>query len=611
MNSALKRLIKKKQRTYNRAKKYQREEDWIEYKNLQHQTKSTIRQRHTQYLSNISNPQNGDNRMKRFWHYIKGKRQDNIGIGALKNQTGNIVTDSSEKAEILNEQFKSVFTIEDTTCIPDMGVSPYPPISNIDITVNGVRNLLDKCDVNKSPGPDNIHGTFLKHTASEIAPLLTHLFQQSLDTGTVPTSWKQANVTPIFKKGDKLDPRNYRPVSLTSLVCKTLEHILTSQIMKYLEANSILTDVQYGFRSKRSCEAQLFLTIDDFARALDSKLQVDVAILDFAKAFDKVAHARLAQKLNFYGIRGQLLQWLQSFLANRSQQVVVDGRQSSLCNVTSGVPQGSVLGPVLFLLYINDIVTNIHSQMRLFADDCLIYRPIHSPEDQNILQSDLDKLSAWGDVWQMKFNVQKCCIMQLSTSPSTNSFCYTMCRSPLQVVEEHNYLGILLDNKLSWTPHINSLCRKANRLLGFLRRTLHHCPSHLKEHAYKQIVLPSVEYCCPIWDPDKQTSIRKLEMIQHRAARFVLNRPWRRDCRDSVTDMLTTLHWQTLEKRRKQSRLMLLFKFTNSLIYVPNLYLPALSPVVSTRANHPLKLRHSYIYTPEQTVIEAHFYPRQ
>ena len=183
--------------------------------------------------------------------------------------------------------------------------------------------------------------------------------------------------------------------------------ILTSQIMKYLEANSILTDVQYGFRSKRSCEAQLFLTIDDFARALDSKLQVDVAILDFAKAFDKVAHARLAQKLNFYGIRGQLLQWLQSFLANRSQQVVVDGRQSSLCNVTSGVPQGSVLGPVLFLLYINDIVTNIHSQMRLFADDCLIYRPIHSPEDQNILQSDLDKLSAWADVWQMKFNVQK------------------------------------------------------------------------------------------------------------------------------------------------------------------------------------------------------------
>jgi len=184
--------------------------------------------------------------------------------------------------------------------------------------------------------------------------------------------------------------------------------------------------------------------------------------------------------------------------------------------------------------------------------------------------------------------------MQLSTSPSTNSFCYTMCRTPLQVVEEHNYLGILLDNKLSWTPHINSLCRKTNHLLGFLRRILHHFPSHLKEHAYKQIILPSVEYCCSIWDPYQQTSIHKLEMIQHRVACFVLNRPRRKNCRDSVTDML---NWQTLEKCRKQSRLMLLFKFANSLIYVPNQYLPAPSPVTSTRANHPLKLLHIYART--------------
>jgi len=136
---------------------------------------------------------------------------------------------------------------------------------------------------------------------------------------------------------------------------------------------------------------------------------------------------------------------------------------------------------------------------------------------------------------------------------------------------------------LSWTPHVNSLCRKGNRLLGFLRRTLNHCPSHLKEHAYKQIVLPSVEYYCSIWDPYQQTSIHKLEMIQHCAARFVLNKPWRRNCRDSVTDMLTTLNWQTLEKRRKQSRLILLFKFTNSLIYVPNQYLPALFLLQGTR----------------------------
>ena len=528
--------------------------------------------------------------MKRFWHYIKGKRQDNIGISALKSQSGNIVTESSEKAQILNNHFKSVFTIEDTSCIPDKGVSPYPSIPGFDITSSGVRNLLANCDTNKSPGPDNIHAAFLKQVASEIAPLLTHLFNQSLTEGTVPASWKQAYVTPIYKKGTKTDPRNYRPVSLTSLICKTLEHILTSQIMRHLESNNILTDVQYGFRSMRSCEAQLFLTIDDFGRAVDKKLQVDVAILDFAKAFDKVAHARLAHKLNYYGVRGPLLLWLQSFLTDRTQKVIIDGSYSSPCHVTSGVPQGSVLGPVLFLIYINDIIANIHSQLRLFADDCLLYRPIHSSDDHKILQSDLDSLSSWADIWQMEFNVKKCCIMQISALHSTSSFPYKMYDIPLQFVKNHHYLGILLDNKLSWTPHINSLCSKANHLLGFLRRTLHHCPSNLKEHAYKQIVLPSIEYCSSIWDPHQKSFIHKLEMIQHRAARFVLNKPWRRNYRDSITEMLQTLNWSSLEKRRKQSRLILLFKFLNNMIHIPTEYLPTPSPLTNTRSNHNRKL---------------------
>ena len=259
-----------------------------------------------------------------------------------------------------------------------------------------------------------------------------------------------------------------------------------------------------------------------------------MAILDFEKAFDKVAHSRLTHKLNYYGIRRELLQWIQSFLTNRTQRVVVDGTYSSPCSVTSGVPQGSVLGPVLFLIYINDITSNIHSQLRLFADDCLIYRPINSPEDHTILQNDLLKLSIWANIWQMKFNVKKCCILKVSTLRTTRNFTYIMYSIPLQVVEQHHYLGVLLNNKLSWIPHIHLICNKANRLLGLLRRNLYHCPSYLKEHAYKQIVLPSTDYCSTIWDPYQQTSIHKLEMIQHRAARFVLNKPWRRNHRDSI-----------------------------------------------------------------------------
>ena len=258
-----------------------------------------------------------------------------------------------------------------------------------------------------------------------------------------------------------------------SLVCKTLEHFLVSQIMKHLKVNEILVEEQYGFKSNHSCAAQIFLTIDDLTRTMENKLQVDVAILDFEKAFDKVAHSRLTHKLYYYSIRGELVQWIQSFLTNRTQRVVVDGTYSSPCSVTSGIPQGSVLAPVLFLIYINDITSNIHSQLRLFADDCLIYRAINSPVDHTILQNDLLKLSIWADVRQMKFNVKNCCILQVSTLHITRNFTYTMYSIPLQVVEQHHYLGVLLDNKLSWTPHIHLICNKVNCLLGLLRRNLH------------------------------------------------------------------------------------------------------------------------------------------
>ena len=214
--------------------------------------------------------------------------------------------------------------------------------------------------------------------------MLACIFSQSLETGSVPSDWKHAYVTPIFKKGTKSDPRNYRPISLTSVVCKTMEHILVSQIMKHLEENNILSDSQFGFRSKHSCESQLFITINDIAKGMDENYQVDAAILDFCKAFDKVEHSRLLYKLDYYGIRGNILHWLKSFLYDRTQQVVVDGSKSSIRKVTSGIPQGSVLGPLLFLIYINDIAINIKSEIRLFTDDILLCKVIALPTDHLI-----------------------------------------------------------------------------------------------------------------------------------------------------------------------------------------------------------------------------------
>lgn len=222
--------------------------------------------------------------------------------------------------------------------------------------------------------------------------MLAFIFQQSIDTGEVPQDWRTANIVPIFKKGNRSKPANYRPVSLTAIPCKIMEHIISSQMMDHLEENNILLETQHGFRHKRSCESQLIITTDDLSRVLNTHGQTDMAILDFSKAFDKVPHARLAQKLEFYGIRGKTKQWIISFLRNRSQRVLVDGDMSQLNPVISGVPQGTVLGPILFLIYINDISDNIDSTVRLFADDCLVYREIKSVEDCQILQRDNSQL---------------------------------------------------------------------------------------------------------------------------------------------------------------------------------------------------------------------------
>ena len=346
---------------------------------------------------------------KKFWSYIKSKRNEQSGVPSLEKRN-KLFTDNLAKANILNEQFSSVFTIDNSEVesVPSLDGPSYPGISPIQIDCDGISHLLQEQNPHKTSGPDSISARFLKETSVNIAPALALIFNASLTQGKLPLDWKSAFITPIFKKGSRTDPSNYHPISLTCICCKIFEHIFSLSITKHLNTFNIICKEQHGFRKHHSCETQLLEAVNDLTSNLNANIQTDLLLLDFSKAFDTVSHKRLLSKLSHYGINGQIFSWIKDFLLDRKQQVILGNVHSSSCSVLSGVSQGSVLGPLLFIIYINDLPISISSKIRLYADDVIIYRAILSSEDASILQEDLNKLVSWAATWLMSLNLNKC-----------------------------------------------------------------------------------------------------------------------------------------------------------------------------------------------------------
>lgn len=388
---------------------------------------------------------------------------------------------------------------------------------------------------------------------------LNVIFSLSLDKRKLPSDWLRAKVIPVHKTGNKHCVENYRPISITSTCCKILEHIISASLFDYLEGQNLLNPNQHGFRRKLSTITQLVETVHELAKAINDKHQVDAICLDMSKAFDRVPHIELIRKLKNFGINSTIVAWIKSYLKNRTQYVEINNAKSGILGVSSGVPQGSVLGPVLFLCYINDIAETVSSgvKVRLFADDCLLYSHITSKEDQITLSSALTSIHDWCSKWKMKINHNKTSFIRITNKiKDILPFEYEIEGHKLQKVSYFKYLGITINENLNWDRHIHSLCSAAERKMWTLRRKLGQATTTVKLTAYLTLVRPTLEYGCIVWDPYTKNQIARIEKVQRRAARFILSRY---KSTDSVSGMLSELKLPQLLERRRVARLKFLY----------------------------------------------------
>ena len=553
-NKEITECLREKKQAHNNYKSNNNNENYIKFVELRRKAKKLIKQSKRSTEIHVANQSKTN--PKEFFSFIRQKRVTTSSIGPIINENGDYTSDDEQVCCILNSFFASVFTAEDLNNIPtmpDISINNNEILNSITVTERDVLKCIDKLKVNKSPGPDTISPRILKEAKLELVTPLTLLFNESLQSGTMPHEWKLANVTPIFKKGSKSLPCNYRPISLTSVICKILETLIRDKLVSHLEDKNLLKNTQHGFRNKRSCLTNLLDFFYDILNHYDESKAVDIIYLDFQKAFDKVPHTRLLIKLKSLGIQGKVLKWIENWLSNRKQRVVINGKASSWTNVTSGVPQGSVLGPVLFLVYIDDIDVGVTGIISKFADDTKIANSVVSQVQKNEMQNNLDKLSEWGKTWQMSFNENKCKVMHLGYRNDKAK--YILNDIQLKSVDNQIDLGVTVSNTLKPSQQCSEIIKRANKIIGLIGRSFECKSKTVILTLYTSLVRPLLEYCVQAWCPYYQKDIDKLERVQRRVTKII---PSLRN--KSYEERLEELNLFTLSQRRLRGDLIQAFK---------------------------------------------------
>lgn len=586
ISSEVKKLAANKKLLWDTYMTTKAPSDYERYRFASNKCVAETRRRRGQYEAKILD--NGD---KPFYSHIRSCMAGRVCVPpAVRNSNGDLVTLPADIAEAFVEEFQKAYSREP----PIMQQPEVDKLARIEaslcdfpITEDDVLKAIKNLDIGSSSGPDNIPGLILKNCAAALASFLTDIMNLSLQTGKVPKAWKHAIVTPIFKNGDKTDPAKFRPISLTCISCKIMERIICNKLTQFLNRQNVISVRQHGFVEKRSTVTNLLTSVYAWGKELDNRNPVDVIYLDFERAFDKVPHQRLLIKLEHFGIRGCLLDWIKDYLKDRTFQVRVGTSLSSKRDVLSGVPQGSVLAPTLFGIFVTDLVGLIESQSCFFADDGKFFgNPL---SEANKLQADINRLLDWTNQWIVKLNIAKCSVLHMGTNnPQVD---YTIDRQIIAATNSQKDLGVLMTKDLKWGEHINTIVKKANSFLYVIKRSFQLITTNVFLKIYKTYIRPLLEYAVQVWNPYLAKDIDLLESVQRRATKI----PYKLR-KKSYGKRLEILHLTTLSERRLRGDLIETYKILTGQYNLP---IKDMFVLKSSRfqRGHSLKLNRSHANT--------------
>ena len=552
MSNKCLQAVRKKRRLWRIFKQSNSQQDFAVYKKQEKFVQKLCKTAKKRFEKNLASDKGNT---RKFYAYVNSKKTVKSTVGPLIHD-GVKTDDPKEMANILNKYFASVFVEEDTENLPTISEANVEPLENIYFDQSKIKKKIEKLKDGSAPGPDGISVIFLKKTINVTSKVLKIIFEKSFQTSSVPKDWKSANITAIFKnKGKKSEPSNYRQVSLPSIPGKIFETFIKDSIVHHLETNNLLNSSQHGFRPGRSCTTNLLEFLEVVTTKIDEGKSMDLLYLDFTQAFDKVPRKRLIMKLKAHGIQGKILQWIVDWFSCRKQRVVLNGEVSDWEESKSGVPQGSLLGPVCFTVYNNDIdeaVINIDVAKK-FADDGKGAHAINGPNDQMVLQQSIDNLDEWCLKWGMSFNTSKCKIIHVGRN--NPNYDYTLNSEILQTSDTEKDIGFNIHSSLKPSTHCNIVAKKAQTTLSLISRNFHYRDKKTFVNLYCQHVRPILEYASPVWSPWLECDKKVVEDVQKRMVRMISGLSGQ-----TYEEKLNEIGLHSLEYRRDKADMVQVFK---------------------------------------------------